>query len=217
MYKLAIFDMDGTILNTLEDLKNSVNVALSENGFPKRTLEEVRNFVGNGSRKLIERSVPQGMSEEMQEKVLASFDADYSRHCAVFTKPYEGIPETIAALREHGIKTAVVSNKPDYGVQALCEQYFKGLFDFSIGVREGMRKKPAPDTVFEVLKYFHTSKEDAVFIGDSDVDVQTAIHAEVSCIGVSWGFRDKEVLQNAGATKIVDTTQELLEHILNDR
>lgn len=213
MYKLAIFDMDGTILNTLEDLKNSINVALSRNGFPGRTMEEVRSFVGNGSRKLVERSVPSGTPVEEQEKVLASFDADYSEHCAVYTKPYEGIPELIATLKEHGIKTAVVSNKPDYGVQALCEQYFKGLFDFSIGVREGMRKKPAPDTVFEVLRYFHISKEEAVFIGDSDVDVETAIHAGVSCIGVSWGFRDREVLQNAGAAQIVNTAQELLEHI----
>lgn len=213
MYKLAIFDMDGTILNTLEDLKNSINVALSQNGFPERTLEEVRSFVGNGSRKLVERSVPEGTTVQEQEKVLASFDADYSTHCAVYTRPYEGIPELVATLKKHGIKTAVVSNKPDYGVQALCEQYFQGLFDFAIGVREGMRKKPAPDTVFEVLKFFQTSKEEAVFIGDSDVDVQTAIHAGVSCIGVSWGFRDREVLQNAGATQIVNTTQELLEHI----
>lgn len=213
MYKLAIFDMDGTILNTLEDLKNSINVALSQNGFPERTLEEVRSFVGNGSRKLVERSVPEGTTVQEQEKVLASFDADYSAHCAVYTRPYEGIPELVATLKKHGIKTAVVSNKPDYGVQALCEQYFPGLFDFAIGVREGMRKKPAPDTVFEVLKFFQTSKEEAVFIGDSDVDVQTAIHAGVSCVGVSWGFRDREVLQNAGATQIVTTTQELLEHI----
>lgn len=209
MIQLAVFDMDGTILNTLEDLKQSINYALLQNGFPQRTLEEVRRFVGNGSQKLVERSVPEGTGKERQEAVLTSFDERYSCHCAEATKPYEGILEVIAGIRSMGIRTAVVSNKPDYGVQSLCDQYFAGLFDFAIGAREGMKKKPSPDAVYEVLKHFGVSKECAVFIGDSDVDVQTALNAELTCIGVSWGFRDREVLEQAGASVIVDRPEEL--------
>ena len=199
MYQLAIFDMDGTILNTLEDLKISINHALIENGFPERTFEEVRRFVGNGTQKLVERSVPEGTGKEKQQEVLASFDEYYAVHCADYTKPYQGIVEALQELKKRNIKTAVVSNKPDYGVQSLCEKYFKGLFDFPVGMKEGMRKKPAPD---------------AVLIGDSDVDVQTALNAHLTCVGVTWGFRDREVLENAGAKIIVDDTEEMLKEIL---
>ena len=214
MYRLAIFDMDGTILNTLEDLRISINHALVENGFPERTFEEVRRFVGNGTQKLVERSVPEGTSEEKQQKVLAGFDEYYAVHCADYTKPYQGIVDALQELKKRNIKTAVVSNKPDYGVQSLCEKYFKGLFDFPVGMKEGMRKKPAPDAVLQVLKHFEAAKEDAVFIGDSDVDVQTALNAGLACVGVTWGFRDREVLQNAGATVIVDDTDAMLKEIL---
>ncbi len=214
MYQLAIFDMDGTILNTLEDLRISINHALVENGFPERTFEEVRRFVGNGTQKLVERSVPEGTSEEKQQKVLASFDEYYAVHCADYTKAYPGIVEALQELKKRNIKTAVVSNKPDYGVQSLCEKYFKGLFDFPVGMKEGMRKKPAPDAVLQVLKHFEAAKEAAVFIGDSDVDVQTARNAGLACVGVTWGFRDREVLQNAGATVTVDDTDAMLQEIL---
>lgn len=214
MYQLAIFDMDGTILNTLEDLKISINHALVENGFPERTFEEVRSFVGNGTQKLVERSVPDGTGEEKKREVLACFDEYYAVHCADYTKPYQGIADAIRELKKRGMKTAVVSNKPDYGVQVLCEKYFKGLFDFPIGMKEGMRKKPAPDAVLQVFEHFEAAKEAAVFIGDSDVDVQTALNAGLACIGVTWGFRDREVLQNAGAKIIVDDTEEMLKEIL---
>ena len=214
MYQLAIFDMDGTILNTLEDLKISINHALVENGFPERTFEEVRRFVGNGLQKLVERSVPEGTDEEKQKEVLASFDRYYAVHCADYTKPYQGITDALRELKKRNIKTAVVSNKPDYGVQSLCEKYFKGLFDFPVGMKEGMRKKPAPDAVLHVLKHFEIAKEDAVFIGDSDVDVKTATNAGLACVGVTWGFRDREVLETAGAGIIVDDTEEMLKEIL---
>lgn len=214
MYQLAIFDMDGTILNTLEDLKISINHALIENGFPERTFEEVRRFVGNGTQKLVERSVPEGTGKEKQQEVLASFDEYYAVHCADYTKPYQGIVEALQELKKRNIKTAVVSNKPDYGVQSLCEKYFKGLFDFPVGMKEGMRKKPAPDAVLQVLEHLGAAREDAVFIGDSDVDVQTALNAHLTCVGVTWGFRDREVLENAGAKIIVDDTEEMLKEIL---
>ena len=214
MYQLAIFDMDGTILNTLEDLKNSINHALRVNGFPEHTLDEVRSFVGNGTAKLVERSVPVHTDAEKQKQVLASFDEYYAVHCAEATKPYEGIRELLLSLREHGVKTAVVSNKPDYGVQALCKQYFLGLFDFAIGMKDGMRKKPDPDAVLEVLQYLNVEKENAVFVGDSDVDVKTALNAGLFCIGVTWGFRDRELLIKTGANRIADHSQEIADYLL---
>lgn len=213
MYQLAIFDMDGTILDTLEDLKISINYALSQNGFPERTLEEVRKFVGNGSQKLVERSVPKGTSEEKQQEVLASFDEYYEKHCAVNTRPYKGVVNAIIELRAVDIKTAVVSNKPNYGVQSLCRKYFKGLFDYKVGMRKGMRKKPDPDAVMKVLEHFQIAKEDAIFIGDSDVDVQTAKNAGLRCIGVTWGFRDRKVLEKAGADIIADDVEDVLSEV----
>ena len=167
-----------------------------------------------GEQKLVERSVPEGTGKEKQQEVLASFDEYYAVHCADYTKPYQGIVEALQELKKRNIKTAVVSNKPDYGVQSLCEKYFKGLFDFPVGMKEGMRKKPAPDAVLQVLEHFGAAREDAVFIGDSDVDVQTALNAHLTCVGVTWGFRDREVLENAGAKIIVDDTEEMLKEIL---
>ena len=158
-YQLAIFDLDGTILDTLEDLTISLNVALEQSGYPKRSIEEVRRFVGNGIRKLMERGVPEGTPVSEIDRVHERFTVHYQAHCADHTKPYTGIPELLHALRETGIRTAVVSNKADYAVQELCEQYFPGLFDVVVGERTGIARKPAPDSVQEVLRRIGISKE----------------------------------------------------------
>ena len=213
-YELAIFDMDGTILDTLDDLADSLNYALALSNFPLRTLEEVRNFVGNGIRKLIERAVPLGTSKEALEKVYTDFTAYYPKHCFDKTKPYSGIVEMIRELRDHGIKTAVVSNKADYAVQILCKQYFDGLFDFAVGEQAGVQKKPAPDSVNMVLDKLETDRKKSVYIGDSEVDIHTAANAEMDCISVDWGFRDISFLKEQGAKTIVSSTEELLAMLL---
>ena len=210
MYKLIIFDLDGTILNTLEDLADSTNYALVMNGFSERTMEEVRTFVGNGIGKLIERAVPAGTDAEVVNKVLADFTEYYGKHCADKTRPYDGILELINILRERGYQTAVVSNKADFAVQELCEQYFPGLFDFVVGERKEIRRKPAPDSVLEVLERLHVEKEDALYIGDSEVDVQTAENAGIRQISVEWGFRARDVLLSCGAEHIVMKPEEIL-------
>lgn len=208
-YKLAIFDLDGTILNTLDDLADSTNYALRENGLPERTVQEVRCFVGNGIRKLIERAVPAGTQTEQTDRVHESFTAHYKAHCADKTRPYDGVIELLRALRAAGCRTAVVSNKADYGVQTLCQDYFPGLFDMAVGEREGIRKKPSPDSVNEVLQRLCTARADAVYIGDSDVDIETAKNAGLDCISVEWGFRGREFLLEHGAARLVKEPGEI--------
>ena len=195
-YKLAVFDMDGTILNTLEDLADSTNYALKANGLPERTIDEVRRFVGNGIRLLIERAVPTDTDKELTDKVFDTFKEYYKTHCAVKTRPYDGIKDVLLELRKTGCLTAVVSNKADFAVQDLCKDYFDNLFDFAIGEREGIKKKPAPDSVFEVLSKLNVEKADAVYIGDSDVDFATSVNAGMDVIMVGWGFRDAEFLRS---------------------
>ena len=209
-YELAIFDLDGTILDTLADLAESTNYALTQAGFPKRTMDEVRQFVGNGIRKLIERAVPSQTPVEVIDQVQQTFNAHYKVHCADQTRPYDGIMELLQALRAAGCKTAVVSNKADYGVQELCARYFPGMFDFAVGERTGIAKKPAPDSVNEVLRCLQVEREHAVYIGDSDVDVLTAANAGMDCIAVSWGFRDVEFLAAHGAEVIVNRPEEIM-------
>lgn len=213
-YKAAIFDMDGTILNTLQDLQNATNYALREHNFPERTYEEVRNFVGNGVQKLIERALPEGSSDETVQSVLASFKTYYKVHSTDTTAPYEGIPEAIKKLREAGIKTAVVSNKPDFGVQDLVKDFFPNLFDAALGEKAGIAKKPAPDMVNSALDSLAVSKADSVYIGDSDVDFMTAKNSGLSFIGCSWGFKGKSFLEKLGAGTIVDNAEQLVQEIL---
>lgn len=208
-YDAVIFDMDGTILNTLEDLAGTLNYSLRCYGFPERTLPEVRSFVGNGIRMLVRRGCPAGTPEEVQEKVYEAYQPYYKEHCADKTRPYDGIPELIASLRKAGIKTAVVSNKGDIGVQDLCRCFFDGLFDTAVGERTGIRRKPAPDSVNEVLSILRIPKERAVYIGDSEVDIETAANAGIDCILVEWGFRTREALEAAGAGRIARDVREL--------
>lgn len=213
-YNTAIFDLDGTILDTLEDLKISINFALTQCGMPERTIDEVRAFVGNGIRLLTERSVTKNAFPDEVEAVFSAFNKHYALHCTDHTKPYEGISGMLLSLRSEGIKTAVVSNKADYAVKILCEQYFGSLFDYAVGARDGVRKKPYPDAVNAVLENFGTDAECAVFIGDSDVDVKTAQNAGVDCIAVDWGFRSRKVLTDAGAEIIVSSPAALTDIIL---
>lgn len=213
-YKLAVFDMDGTILNTLEDLTDSTNYALKVNGLPERTIDEVRRFVGNGIRLLIERAVPADTDKELTDKVFDTFKEYYKTNCAVKTRPYDGIKDVLLELRKAGCLTAVVSNKADFAVQDLCKDYFDNLFDFAIGEREGIKKKPAPDSVFEVLSKLNVEKDNAVYIGDSDVDFATSVNAGMDVIMVGWGFRDEEFLREKGAKRIIKQPSEILDIIL---
>ncbi|MDO4475214.1 MAG: HAD family hydrolase [Lachnospiraceae bacterium] len=215
-YRLAIFDLDGTILDTLEDLTASTNAALAANALPGRNLEEVRAFVGNGIRNLIEKAVPTGTLPAMTDRVFEDFKTHYAVHCADRTCPYPGIPELIRKIREAGMKTAVVSNKGDFAVQSLCRDYFEGLLDFAVGEREGIRRKPAPDSVFECLRHFDLQVEDAVYIGDSEVDASTAANAGMDLIAVTWGFRSEEVLQGSGAKVLAHEAAQLEKLLLGE-
>lgn len=212
-YDLVIFDLDGTILNTLEDLRDSLNYALDRMGFPERSLEEVRNFVGNGIRKLIERALPQGGDDKTVEEMLVLHRDYYQVHCADKTRPYDGISEMLAKLKQREIQLAVLSNKPDYAVKILCDKYFPGIFDKAYGFREGIERKPSPEAVFALLEEFGVPREKAVYVGDSEVDVQTAKNAGLDMMIVEWGFRDREFLIESGAVNLVSVPSEILERV----
>ncbi|MEE1045029.1 MAG: HAD family hydrolase [Olegusella sp.] len=216
-YTTAIFDMDGTILDTLDDLADSVNYALGLHGMPASPRPEVRQHLGNGMDYLIAHSVPAGTSHELEQQVLAEFKADYAKRCVVKTAPYPGILDLMAELRRRGIARAVVSNKGDFAVQELVERYFPGVFDAAVGERKGVRRKPAPDTVYAVMDELGADPVDTVYIGDSEVDVETARNAGIACIAVDWGFRDHDVLVGLGAPVIVSDTQALLTAICRRR
>ena len=215
-YSLAVFDLDGTVLDTLADLAAAVNAALSRHGYPKRTVGEVCSFVGNGVKKLIERAVPDGTAPEETAAVFEDFMAYYRLHCADKTAPYEGIPEMLLDLRAAGVRLAVLSNKAHAATVALCERYFPQLFDAVLGEREamGIRKKPAPDALFSLMREMGVTAKETVYIGDSDVDVQTAAAAGVDLLAVSWGFRSAKLLHEVGATVIADSAEELKNLIL---
>ena len=209
-YETVIFDMDGTILETLEDMHDSVNATMDHVGCPHRSLEEVRAFVGNGAAKLIERCMPEGAEDPRFGEALAFYKVYYDAHAQIKTGPYPGIPELLEELRARGIKTAVVSNKPDPSVRQLSGRYFPGLFAVAIGDRDEWRKKPAPDSVFEAMRLLEARPETTVYVGDSEVDLATARNAGLPCIAVTWGFRDVEVLRANGAVTLAHTAEELL-------
>ena len=211
-YKTYIFDLDGTLLDTLGDLAVSVNFALRTYGMPEHSIDDVRQFVGNGVRKLMERAIPDGANNPLFEEAFASFRQYYMAHSLDTTRPYEGIPETLAALKARGCRLAVVSNKMMAATQALCNHFFPDTIEVAIGEHEaeGIRKKPAPDTVIAALKALGVGKEDAVYVGDSDVDIQTARNSGLPCISVLWGFRDRSFLQQHGAETFISTPSDLL-------
>lgn len=215
MKKAVIFDLDGTLLNTLDDLADSSNYALSRFGYPTRTIEEVRQFVGNGVAKLIERAIPEGKNNPNFEKCLAIFKENYAQNMYNKTAPYNGIIEMLSNLKSKGIKIAVVSNKFDLAVKELCKKYFEGFIDFAAGENEaqGIKKKPAPDTVISVLNEFNFASEDAVYVGDSDVDIMTAKNSKMPCISVTWGFRDEKFLLENGATILINAPSEIYNHL----
>lgn len=215
MKKTVIFDLDGTLLNTLDDLADSTNYALSRFGYPTRTIEEVRQFVGNGVAKLIERAIPEGKNNPNFEKCLSIFKENYAQNMYNKTAPYNGIIEMLSNLKSKGIKIAVVSNKFDLAVKELCKKYFEGFIDFAAGENEaqGIKKKPAPDTVLSVLNEFNFAPEDAVYVGDSDVDIMTAKNSKMPCISVTWGFRDEKFLLENGATILINAPSEIYNHL----
>lgn len=208
-YETIIFDLDGTLLNTLEDLQASVNHALSVYGMPQRTLEEIRRFVGNGVQRLIALAVPQGTDKEAQDRVFAAFKEHYALHCNDKTDLYPGIFELLLQLKKDGFRIAIVSNKLQEGVDALYEQYFMETVEVAIGACEGMRKKPAPDSVYEAIKRLRVSRENAVYVGDSEVDIATAQNAGLPCITVTWGFRTRKEQEAAGGVIFADTPAEV--------
>ncbi len=211
VYKTFVFDLDGTLLNTLNDLAQATNYALRVHGMAERTVDEVRRFVGNGVRRLIEQAVAPGTDSCETGRVLATFQSYYLQHSLDATLPYRGIPEMLAILRERGCRLAVVSNKFDAATKALCRHFFPDTIEVAIGEHEaqGIRKKPAPDTVIEALRQLGVSSAGAVYVGDSDVDILTARNSNLPCISVLWGFRDREFLQSHGATTFVETPMEL--------
>ena len=210
-YQTAVFDIDGTLLDSLCDLHLSINAVLAAHDMPTHSLDDVRRFVGNGIRKLVERAVPAGTDDAQRDAVYEDFCAHYAAHCEDHTGPYAGIPELLAHLRAAGVRLAVVSNKGDFAVQELVTRQFPDTFDAILGENEaaGIRKKPAPDMVEAALARMGASRDGLVYIGDSEVDVQTAANVGCPCVSCTWGFRGVDELIAAGATTFVDTPDEL--------
>ncbi len=215
-YTTAIFDLDGTLLNTLDDLAASTNHALAAHGLPKRTRDEVRQFVGNGILNLIRQAVPKGSADELIQDVYKTFNAHYAAHSFEATAPYPGIEALLDDLREQGMQCCVVSNKGDYAVGPLVEHFFPGCFEVARGEREGIRRKPAPDTVFSCMEALNVSPSQCVYVGDSEVDVACAHNAGIDCIIVTWGFRDEEYVRSQGGTVFAHDCVELRSLLLTD-
>ena len=214
-YQALIFDLDGTLLDTLDDLADSVNVVLAKHGYPQKTREEVCAAVGSGIVKLIERVLPNGRENAAFDLALADFKQYYGAHCEDKTAPYAGIPELLARLQEAGVKMAIVSNKADFAVKTLAKTRFPTTIPVAIGENEaaGIRKKPAPDTVDLALRELGVTREQAAYVGDSEVDVLTARNCDMPCLSVTWGFRSRELLKESGADILLDTPQALWDEI----
>ena len=208
-YKTYIFDLDGTLLSTLADLAASTNYALRTHHMPERSIDEVRRFVGNGVKKLMERAIPDGLKNPLFEETFATFRQHYMQHNLDTTQPYPGIMQLLEQLKADGKNIAVVSNKFYAATRELCRHFFGDLVPVAIGEREDIRKKPAPDTVIEALRELGVDKEGAVYIGDSDVDIMTAKNSGMPCVSVLWGFRDKEFLLEHGATTLISQPEDM--------
>lgn len=211
-YKAVLFDMDGTLLDTLADMAAAVNHILSVHGYPLRTVEEVRAFVGNGARKLMERALPPDVTGDAFEALLEEYRQWYEAHACVKTAPYPGVSAVLAALHRAGVRCAVVSNKPDGATRELAARFFPGLPAF--GQQDGIPAKPAPDMVYHALAELGVEASAAAYVGDSEVDVALARNAKLPLIAVSWGFRGREALEEAGAALVVDDAATLLENML---
>ena len=208
-YDTVIFDLDGTLMDTLEDLADAVNEILSRNGYPVRTIREVRRIVGNGLRQTLTLCLPEGTKQEVVDRLLPEFASYYQENCQIKTKPYE---DTLRGLSARGFKLAIVSNKRDEAVKKLNREYFAEYVRVAIGENEsaGIRKKPAPDTVYQALRELGSSREQAVYVGDSEVDRMTAENAGLPCVSVDWGFRDREELEKLKPAWLISRPEELL-------
>lgn len=210
MITTIVWDMDGTVLNTLIDLRDSVNYVLRKYNMPEHTIEEYRRFFGSGIRYALECAVVDGTPSETIDEMLPIFKEHYDVHCLDNTCPYDGILDAMKKLKEKGYKMAIVSNKIDSAVKELNEKFFKEYVDVAIGETPGTKRKPAPDMVEQALKELGSSKEESIYIGDSEVDLQTAINSSLPCISVLWGFRDRDYLIEQGATTFAETPEELV-------
>ena len=215
-YKAVLFDMDGTVLDTLGDLAAAVNHTLREFSMPERSIAEVAAALSNGAAYLIAHTVPAGTPKELTDKVLAAYAPYYDAHCDILTGPYDGIVPLMQKLRERGVKLAVISNKQDTAVKPLAEKYFPGLLEIAVGESAEVRRKPNPDAVLAALRHIGVEREEAIYVGDTEVDLQTARNAGMECASVDWGFRTREQLVEIGAEHIFDTVQELEEYLLKN-
>lgn len=213
--KAVILDLDGTLLDTLEDICNSVNHTLISFGYAPRTLDEIRRFVGNGAKKLIERALPHAVPEAEFDEIYHAYDAHYTAHGQDKTKPYAGVQEMLREMRRRGLKTAVLSNKQDNAVRPLCAHYFPQLLDAATGPTADRRTKPAPDGVYYLEALLGVTPQEVLYVGDSQTDVQTGLNAGVRTVAVLWGFRDRAELEEAGATLFAKTPDEVLNYIDN--
>ena len=213
--KVIIFDLDGTLLNTLDDLADSTNLALAEFGYPPKSIAEIKQYVGNGVAKLIERAIPNGKDNIHYNTCLKIFKIIYAQNMYNKTAPYNGIINLLIELKEKNYKIAVVSNKFDLAVKELCQKYFPNLIDIAIGENEaaGINKKPAPDTVNLALKQLKLTPNQAIYVGDSDVDILTAKNSNMPCISVTWGFRDIQFLKEHNANIIINDPKEIIDYL----
>lgn len=208
IYDTYLFDMDGTLLDTLDDLTAAVNHTLAQYGYPLRSRDEVRQGLGNGAARLMAAMLPQGEATPDFDAILADYRAWYQAHSCDLTRPYTGVPALLEALRRRGCRLAIVTNKPHGAATALAERFFPDLL--TIGEEQGVPRKPAPDMVWRALEALHAPREGAVYVGDSEVDIQTARNAGLPAIGAAWGFRGREALAAAGADVIAESAEELL-------
>jgi len=214
-YTTVLFDLDGTLLDTLDDLTDAVNRALVRYHLPERDRMEVRAFLGNGAKYLMEHAAP-GMEPERFETMLVEYKADYDANCVVKTAPYPGIEDLLLSLRARGVKTGIISNKPDSAVQPLYETFFSDTMDIAVGEREGIRRKPAPDTVLAAMERLGARPEQTLYVGDTEVDLETARRAGVDCAAVTWGFRDPDQLIAAGAARLFDSADALCRYLTEE-
>lgn len=215
MKRAVIFDLDGTLLNTLEDLTDSTNYALSKFSYPPHSIEEVRGFVGNGVAKLIERSIPFGIENPNYTACVDIFKQHYQENMYNKTMPYDGIVDMLKKIKLRDYKIAVTSNKFDMAVKQLCKKYFENLIDFAIGENTavGINKKPSPDMITKVLQKFNLNSEQTLYVGDSEVDLMTAHNANIPCISVLWGFKDRDFLIKNGAKILIDVPDEIFKYL----
>lgn len=214
-YTTIIFDLDGTLMNTLDDLTISTNHALSQMGFTTRTIDEVRQFLGNGVRTLIEMALPEKTTEDTIERTISCFLQHYTSHCKDHSRPYDGILELLSSLKKMGVKMAIVSNKPEVEVKKLNAEHFAEFIDVALGENEksGIPRKPSPAMVYEAINQLSAEPGKSLYVGDSDVDILTARNAGIDCLSVTWGFKTAEFLSQFGATKMIDIPSQMLDVI----